>query len=161
MPGLMGEHVYVGIRGVEVGEYERRLVVWDVGAVSSGPLSLPGLKVHELVLHHELKKLLCLRRELTVHPYTAIYYELGITLGLSVSCLEFEIFIKISERVKAQPSSLPFKKLRRAGHDMLAYLASEYRNHLGVVVSTHHPYISKLGKALKSKLERHGVANAH
>ena len=55
--GLMGDHVHIPGRAVEIGQDEGLMVRREAGAVSASPLVLPRLHVKRLCLQHKVNEL--------------------------------------------------------------------------------------------------------
>ena len=64
---LVSDNIYIAACAVKVCKDDRRLVLWNEIHVATLFLCLSAKYVEKLVFCHEIKKLCCLRRKLSVH----------------------------------------------------------------------------------------------
>ena len=87
---LVGHHLHIVLRAVEIGEDEGNFIIGQAGAVAAALLPLGGEEVHELVFPHGAEELAGLGRELDIE-FSALGQDIiGRTDGAGIATAELQ-----------------------------------------------------------------------
>ena len=125
MAAFMGDYIHVPAGSVEVGEDERRVIQRKIGHISAHSLVLAAKHIKQTVLHHEVKKFLCLRGQLLIHPLSGRQDLLRRSRRIGISLLKINALVNIRKLLQSQTFLSSFMQLFHKRHEILLHLAAE------------------------------------
>ncbi len=162
MAGLMGDHLHIVLRAVEVGKDEGHFIVAQTGAVAAGPLALGAQHVQQLVVQHGAEELLRLRRQFAVELHALGQDVVRRAHRPGIAGAELQRRVREAQGIAlAQPLRLLAVDLLRHRHEVLPHGGAELLHVvLGVAVAL-HAVVAQGGVALVAQLSAHGVTQVH
>ena len=101
----MGDDVHISACSVEVCKNKWRLEIWNIGHIAALTLCFSSEHVKKFILHHKIKKFLCLWRQFTVHFLSCRKNFLRCSDRRRISIREIDICINIRKLLHANTLS--------------------------------------------------------
>ena len=158
MARLMSQNINVRARTIKVGEDERRLERIQKCAVTACLFSRLRLQVKQLMLHHKVKELTRLFRQLMVHLLRLRNQFLRRSFRNRVSFRENQLLIVIMQPVHSKPFLLLLPKLQAERYNLLLHLRTEPCNILRRIIVSSIAQVNKFNVRRKSQLLRNFIA---
>ena len=152
MATFMGDDVHISACSVEVCKNKRRLEIWNIGHIAALTLCFSSEHVKKFVLHHKIKKFLCLRRQFTVHFLSCRKNFLRRSDRRRISIREIDVCINIGKLLHTNTLSALLVEFIGKWDKVFLHLFPEIFDHFLVITVAVHTVITKLHIILIAKL---------